>query len=52
MEYDDDDVVADVAFAFELLTVLGAVGEERGDVEHDFVALPFGVDGLGAGGVV
>ena len=39
-EDDDANVVADVALALELLVVVGAVGQEGGDVEHDLKLAP------------
>ena len=52
LEYDGDDVVSDVSLARELLAVVGRVGEEGGDVEHELVAGVGGVHGVEAGGVV
>ena len=52
LENDEDNVVAEVAFSFELLGVMGVEGKEGGDMEHNLEVFVGGVEGMGTGGIV
>ena len=49
LEHEADNVVADVALALQLLRICLRVGEQRGHVEHDLLALMLGVHAVLSG---
>jgi len=50
-EYNDNDVVAEVSFSFNLLRVIGRVRQQSGHVEHNLEAVILVIYGVLAGGI-
>ena len=46
LENDCDDVVADVSFPLQLLTIILGVGKERGHMKHNFLSPKLFVNGV------